>query len=243
MLIIGLIFGIVVCYVVPSGGLVVCMRKKKGTGKAFLIGAAAFVISQLVIRIPILQLVLPQYAWFTVLQLNPWAYGIFLGLSAGIFEEAARWIGIRFFLKEKREVEHGLAFGFGHGGIEAMILVGLNYVAGLVMLIGGQGALVPVEPGELFMAAVERLYAIGFHVGATLLVLYGIRSGKTIWYLMGAILLHTVMDAAIVILPAEFGVGTFGVWVYGGAIGVLTLAMGLWCFAKSAHDKKVIEGG
>lgn len=35
--------------------------QEEGAGKAFLWGAAAFVVSQLLIRIPILQLVLPNF--------------------------------------------------------------------------------------------------------------------------------------------------------------------------------------
>ncbi len=242
MLAAGMIFGILVCYVVPIGGLIVCMRRKKGAGKAFGIGMLAFVISQLVIRIPVLQLVLPQFAWFTVLQMRPWDYGIFLGLSAGIFEETARWVGVRFFLKGKRELEHGLSFGLGHGGIEAMILVGLNFIAGLWMVIAGQGALFPADAKEVFMAGTERLYAIAFHVGASLLVMYGVRRGKAFRYLLGAVVLHTVMDAAIVILPSVFGVGQLGLWLYGLAVGMLTLAAGIWVYGRCGGDKENMAG-
>jgi len=228
MLIAGLIFGIVVCYGVPICGLIICMRRKKGAGKAFAIGMLAFVVSQLLIRVPILQVVLPQFAWFTILQMNPWAYGLFLGVTAGIFEETARWIGIRFFLKGKRDVPHGLAFGLGHGGIEAMLLVGVNFIAGLVMVLMGQGAQFPGGTRELFLAGGERLYVIAFHVGASLLVLCGVRLEKPLRYLLGAIILHTIMDAPVVILPAVFGVGQMGVWGYGAVGGVMVLVIGLW---------------
>lgn len=233
MLIAGLIFCVIVCFAAPIGGLVLCVRKKKGSGKAFFIGAAAFIVSQVCVRIPILQLVLPQYAWFAVMQLDPWAYGLFLGLSAGIFEEAARWVCIRFFMKGQRALTHGLAFGLGHGGIEAMIIVGVNAVVCLGMLLGGQGALLPLGAWDGFLAGGERLYAIAFHVGASLLVLSGIRGGKTIRYLVSAIALHGIMDAAIVILPGVYGVGQMGVWLYGALAGVLTLGAGFACIRKT----------
>jgi len=238
----GLIFGVVVCYAVPIAGLVLCMRRKKGVGKAFFAGMTAFVISQLLIRVPILQFVLPQFAWFTVLQMSPWAYGIFLGLSVGIFEEAARWIGIRFFLKGKKSVEYGLAFGLGHGGIEAMVLVGLNFIVGLGMEVLGQGALFPAETKEIFLAGGERLYAIAFHVGASLLVFYGISVGKSVRMLLIAIGLHTVFDAAIVILPSVYGVGQMGIWSYGAFGGVLTLAAGILVCRKLERGAGVEPG-
>ena len=63
MLLFSLIIGMVICYGLPVAGLVILVRKKKGTGKAFCWGALAFVVSQLLIRIPILQLALPQFTW------------------------------------------------------------------------------------------------------------------------------------------------------------------------------------
>ena len=91
MLLFSLVIGIVICYGLPVAGLVMLVRKKKGTGKAFCWGALAFVVSQLLIRIPILQLVLPQFTWFSMLPLYSWGYGLFLGVTAGLAEESARW--------------------------------------------------------------------------------------------------------------------------------------------------------
>ena len=81
MLLISLIIGIAICYGLPITGLILLMRKRRGTGKAFVWGVAAFVVSQLLIRIPVLQLLLPNFAWFGVMQLYPWRYGLFLGLT------------------------------------------------------------------------------------------------------------------------------------------------------------------
>ena len=179
MLIASLIFGSLICFGVPVGGLIILLRRKKGAGKAFFLGMLACSVSQLGIRIPVLQLLLPRWVWFHVLQLYPWAYGLFLGLTAGVFEEGARWIAIRFFLKDRTDLEHGLAFGLGHGGVEAMILAGLNMTAGLMMVLTGQGALFPATSQTVLISGLERLYAMAFHVGASLLVMCGIRKKRT----------------------------------------------------------------
>ena len=76
MLVLSLAVGIAICYLIPVAGLVLLWRKVKGAGKAFLIGALAFTVSQPLIRIPILQLVLPGFGWYAVLQLLPWEYGL-----------------------------------------------------------------------------------------------------------------------------------------------------------------------
>lgn len=240
MLIVSLLAGIMICFGIPAAGLVILARRKKGAVKAFLSGAAAFTVSQLLIRIPVLQGILPYQAWFVILQMDPWAYGLFLGVTAGLAEETARWVAIRFFLKDKRDMEHGLAFGLGHGGTEAMLITGVNLMAGLVMAVGGKAEQFPADGATVMLAGMERLYAMAFHVGASLMVMYGIRRGKALAWLMAAIALHAIMDAAIVILPAVFGVGLAGVELYGAALGIFTLAGGIYIFRRG--DKQAIFG-
>lgn len=227
MLLISLIIGIAICFGLPIAGLIFLTRRRKGAGKAFAWGVAAFVISQLLIRVPILQLLLPNFAWFGAMQLYPWIYGLFLGLTAGLAEETARWIALRYLLKGKHTLEHGLAFGLGHGGIEAMLLVGLNMIAGAVMMLTGHAAQFPAAPGSVLVAGAERLFAMAFHVGASLLILYGVRTGRGVWYWLLAVVLHGVLDAAVVILPAVFGVGVLGIELYAAVMGSLTLALGI----------------
>lgn len=233
----GLLFGIGICFGVPIGGAVILLRRKKGTGRAFLLGALAFTVSQLLLRIPLLQFVLPQYAWFTVLQLNPWMWGIFLGLTAGLFEETARWAAIGFFLKGKQEWEHGAAFGLGHGGIEAMVLVGIPLLFAALQMFAGKGALLFGGAGSLFIGGLERLFAIAFHTGASLIVMCGIRKRKVL-FLLAAILLHTLLDAAVVVLPAVFGTGIVGVETFAAVMAALTLLIGSRCDKQKRKESE-----
>lgn len=232
MLLISLIIGIMICYAFPTAGLIILMRKRKGAGKAFVWGALAFVVSQLLIRVPILQLVMPNFQWFAVMQLYPWRHGLFLGLTAGLAEETARWVAARCFLRGKDTLVHGLAFGLGHGGIEAMLLVGPNMIAGTVMVLTGQAALFPADGVSVLVAGAERIFAMAFHIGAALLVMYGVRAGRGFRYWALAVVLHTVMDAAVVILPEAFGVGVMGLELYAAVLGGLTLALGIWLYRR-----------
>lgn len=236
MLVLSLAVGIGICFCVPIAGMVLLRRRGKGIGKAFAIGAAAFVVSQLLIRVPILQFVLPNFTWYIVLQMNPWAYGLFLGLTAGLAEETARWIAMAVFLKGQRSLEQGLAFGLGHGGIEAMLLIGPNMIAGLGMVLTGQGAQFPADAGSVLVAGAERIFAFVFHVGASLLVMRGVGERKAFRYWALALALHTVLDAAVVILPGVFGVGGLWIELYAAVLAGLTLCLGLlaWRFLPGA---------
>lgn len=232
MLSVSLVIAISICYGLPIAGLALLMRKRKGALKAFVWGAAAFVVSQLLIRIPVLQLVLPNFGWFGVMQLYPWRYGLFLGLTAGLAEETGRWIAVRYFLKGQDSLEHGLAFGLGHGGIEAMLLVGPNMIAGVVMALAGQAAQFPADWGSVLVAGAERIFAMAFHVGASLLVMYGVRRAAGLWYWALAVGLHTVLDAAVVILPAAFGWGILAIELYAAVLGGFTLAFGIRLYRR-----------
>ena len=238
MLAFSLAVGIGICFCVPIGGMVLLRRGRKGIGKAFAIGAAAFVVSQLLIRTPILQFVLPNFTWYLVLPMNPWGYGLFLGLTAGLAEETARWIAMAAFLKGQRSMEHGLAFGLGHGGIEAMLLIGPNMVAGMGMVLMGQSEMFPADAGSVLIAGAERVFAFAFHVGASLLVMYGVSERRAFRYWALALALHTVLDAAVVILPGVFGVEGLWIELYAAMLGGLTLCLGILVWRREGFRAK-----
>ena len=71
----------------------------------------AFVVSQILIRIPILNYVngtSTDFQMFSVMQ--PVLFALLLSLSAGIFEEVARFIAMRYFMKQ-RDWQSGFFWG------------------------------------------------------------------------------------------------------------------------------------
>ena len=206
---------IFLCFAIPIGGFVYLSVRKKHVVKPFFIGMLVFFILQLVIRLPIIQIVLPQTAWFLSMSRNPWLYGLFMGGTAAIAEEFGRYIAVRFLLKKNRRYADGIAYGLGHGGIEAMLLIGVNNIANLIVLLDGQSLLAPVIAAQLSYAAVftaifERVCAMALQIGLSMLVFYSVRSKK--WRYLGyALVIHTIVDAAIAILPGAFGLSS--VWI------------------------------
>jgi len=178
------------------------LRRHRAVGWSLWgIGAATFVLSQ-VGHIPFNSLVARLWQPDLTTQLIP--YFIFLGLSAGVFEESARYLTFRFWAKEARSWGQGLMVGAGHGGIEA-ILVGLLFfrqVANLAFYRAGllDSALVDVNPEEIalidaaatalfslpwyeaLLGGVERIFAICFHLSASLMVLRAVTTGNWGWY-------------------------------------------------------------
>ena len=84
------------------------------------------------------------------------AVALMLGLSAGVFEEGARYLAYRYGLRRAREWSQGVLFGAGHGGVEA-ILLGVLALVGLMQAVAYRGVdlatLLP--PGQVAAAQAQ----------------------------------------------------------------------------------------
>lgn len=172
---------ILICFLVPIGLLTLLMRKKSSVWISFLIGVLAFVISQIILRIPLLQFLQDKLSvqFFAIRQPILWI--LLLALGAGIFEEIARYIGFLCIRKHHQSLFDALAFGLGHGGIEAMLLVGIPLLH----------VSIPVQ--EIGIAMLERCFAMLAHVMMSIIVWYGVKEKKFI-YVMIAIFVHMGLD-------------------------------------------------
>lgn len=208
---IGLVISVVISFVTPILMLIYYMVHKKQKLKPFIVGVLVFFISQIMLRLPLLSYVFQNQIWYMKLSLNPYLYSIFLGLTAGIFEEVGRYIGFKYFLKNNQKYDDGLSFGFGHWAIEALLIVGINAIILLFShnLFEASGLSIT----NAFMMGMERLFVISVHVGFSIIVLYSVRLNK-ISYLFIAIILHGIIDAGIGILPQIFNMGTIGIEIY-----------------------------
>lgn len=192
--------------------------------KPLLLGTAAFFVSQVVIRIPILNALLTQ-GWFQSFTVqNALLYALLLSLTAGLFEESAR-LGGALILKKQRSFKDVISFGLGHGLCEVLLLVGLSYAnnALLCIIINGSAEqalnilpaetlqtvltqLTAINPVNVYWGMFERISAVLFHIFATVLVFQGVVKGKALRYLLLAIGAHTVFNLSGVLLGNYIGV-------------------------------------
>jgi len=213
---------IVICFALPVGCLIYLIAAKKHAVIPVLVGAAVFTVFQLVLRIPLIS-ALSGMDWYAAMTKNPWLYGTFLGLTAGIFEEVGRYIGYRTLLKKYGRWIDGFAFGVGHGGIEAIVLVGLTNISNLALAFainnGSFDKLAAVLPADtaqqivsqltgatpfyMLLGGIERIFAFAIQIALSILILYAVVRRKPI-YLLLAVLAHLLVDAPVVILPGAF---------------------------------------
>ena len=236
------IINIIICFGLPVGCILYLVIAKKRAIIPALVGAAVFFIFQLVIRIPLFTYVLSPMGWWKAMQQQPWLYGLFLGLTAGIFEEGGRYLGYRIALKKRDRWIDGFSFGVGHGGIEAIALVGFTNINNVVlssMINNGQfnqiAAVLPADsaqqllsqmtsaqPFDVYLGGIERILAFIIQIALSLLVLMAVRNRKP-WILGVAVLAHMFVDAPVVILPQVFGASIYGIEIFVAVVAVLAL--------------------
>lgn len=161
----------------------------------FLLGVVTFMVSQVLLRIPLLEYLAKNSSDYLLFSAtNPILFAIVVGgLSAGIFEEMSRFLVMRFMMKLK-EWKTGFIFGVGHGGIEAVIFVGISAFS----LLFSPTAISYNE--SYAIAGVERFFAIVLHVGLSIIVLQGVVQ-KRFRYVLLAVLIHTFVNSLAGILP------------------------------------------
>jgi uncharacterized membrane protein YhfC len=209
--------------------------KHRGQLRHILLGAGTFFISQVLIRIPIIQYVLPRTTWYNLLPVtSPIAYIIFLSFTAGLFEEAARYVAMGIFMKRQGDLIDGISFGIGHGGIEAILMVGVNLAVALLNSV-------LQDPYEILLAGFERLSAMAFHVGASVLIFYGLKQRKPV-FLPLCIAVHTIFNT-IPMLMLQNGISIIYVELVIFLAGASTLffAIRLFSLKKAANNQQKEE--
>lgn len=230
-------------------------RRMGSTWRLFVVGAVTFLGSQL-LHLPfnanVLGPLLVRPGFATAERGFPLLVSaLAVGLSAGVFEEGARYLTYRFWLREARTWSQGLMFGAGHGGIEAILLGGLA-AYGLLQAIAYRGAdLSTIIPAEnlavvqaqleaywalpwyaVLLGALERAFALCIQIALALLVLQAFVRQNPRWLLV-ALVWHTAVDAL-----AVFSVVTWGAYVTEGLVGVCAiLSLGIIRFFRDRPAK------
>lgn len=186
------LFTVFCALLLPLGAAVYLCSRKKGFWKPVLTGAITFFVFQILIRLPIIQLVLPHMPWYLKMSINqPLLYALFIGATAGLAEEFGRYITMRLFLKNNVRVADGIAFGVGHGGIEAILLVGINTL--IVLLVASRS----ISPGLMFAGGIERIATLMLHICWSVMVMKSMWEKKSVW-LFVAFFTHTIIDGGVV---------------------------------------------
>lgn len=209
-----------ICTVVPVMTIIIYAKKNKGKGiwLSWFLGAAGFFVMQVIIRMPILSLLSLSSGFTKFANENYIVYVAILAFTAALFELIARFV-VSIILKKKSCYEVAVGAGLGHGGIEAIILIGLTYVNNLLYsimintgtfdsmvestaqmgvdvkaLMDVKEALIETSSATFLLAGYERILTMILHLAMTVLVFYFASKKKTLVGMVLCLLIHTAID-------------------------------------------------
>ena len=239
------------CFAMPIL-LLIYYRKKGADVLPFFVGCAVFVIFALILEPLMHQLVLKALPVGKTILGNILLYALYGGLAAGVFEETGRFLAFKTVLKKRLGNDrNALMYGAGHGGIEAILVLGATYIGNIVisaLINAGQtdmlmatatgetaeqlktvfDSLTATAPWTYLLAIVERAVAVTTHICLSVLVWFAVKKPGKGWLFPLAILLHATLDGILVILAAHLPpVAVEGCLVV-MALGLVLLSRAVW---------------
>lgn len=224
---------IILAAAVPLGTMVF-LHKRGGTWAAFLIGAGTFLLFAMILERLFHALILFSGAG-AVIQGNIWLYGLYGGLAAGLFEETGRFLAFQFALRRRQDRITSLAYGIGHGGMEAFLIAGLTMVNNLILGLTYANAealspeiaamvetLLTTPAGMFLWSGFERLSAMALHMALSVLVFASVHTGRRRLY-PAAVLVHAGVNFAAVVVNSYLPVAATELLIL-----ALTAGSALW---------------
>ena len=223
-----MVVSLLVSIAIPVVLFVYFRKKKRADILPFFIGCAVMVLFAFVLEGG-LNFAISRSALGDRLTQNVWALAIYGGLMAGLFEETGRFLAFRTILKKYQyKDENALMYGAGHGGIEALAILGIasinNIIYSLLINTGHTSILTGPLSGDLLeqveeaiqtlittpsyqflLGGLERILAVAMQISLSVLVWFAVKKKERRYLYPVAILLHCLIDA-IVVLMSQGGV-------------------------------------
>jgi len=221
--IIGIVLTLIITLILPVAIWIIFAKKIKGISRAIIAGALGFIIPQLFIRIPTLQLLGTNQSVVQFSEDNKYLFLLILAFSAGLFETTGRLIVLKVLSRNELSYYSSLGAGYGHGAAEAVGLIGLTYVNNLIFAVMINTGSLPTgdeyefiketflsTSSSLFYAAgIERVLTVVFHIGLTILFAYMMSKKKTLTGFILCVAMHTLLDFTVVAVNAL----TQNIWI------------------------------
>ena len=204
-----------------------CIRHKaEKVWIAALIGAAGFFIPQMLIRIPILNALSMNEGYMAFAENHYLIYGILIAATAGLFELAGRFTTAKILDRKGITLHKAMAAGLGHGMIEAVVVVGLQYINNIlyaVMINTGtfdtlmqqaaaqagvdtaqfdalKDSLINTAAPLYLLGIWERAMTVILHLFLSMLVCYFVAKKRPLTGIFICLAIHTLVDSVAIIV-------------------------------------------
>ena len=219
-----MVVGIVLSLALPIVLLIYLKKKYQTSIKVFLAGCGIWIVFTLILEAIVHQMILGNPDIGPSILNNTWLYAIYGGLAAALFEESGRLVAMKFMLKNHHDNKYNsIMYGAGHGGIEAIFVLGIGMLNNMVtsnLINAGQTSvlldsapseelknamrvtiqqLIDATPIQFVAGDLERISAFIMHIAFSVFVWIAVTKGKKMLWGM-AFLMHMFVDAITVIL-------------------------------------------
>lgn len=214
-----IIFSLIVSVFLPVALCLFSYRKWHAKLSCFVVGFVTFFVSALVLEQLLHMLVLGVLA--PSLSKNVMLYAAYGAAAATLFEECGRLVAFKILMKNRASTPNAFMYGVGHGGAEAILLVGvtmINNLSAAIMINSGQmqtslsqmdaasqqSALQMLSPlwsapaSQYLLGGLERFPAIALQIALSLLVFYAVKTGAKQFFFL-AMFFHFAADFVTVI--------------------------------------------
>lgn len=210
---------LLICFGMPMILFFLLIARKKQPIRPMAAGILIFVAFQFCIRIPIMTFLIPKTGIYNLMQESIWINGAVLGLTAALSEEIGRFIAFRFLINMRKKWIDGISYGLGHGGIECIVITGLNCVNNIYLILAIQsgtleklmattdkGAIQQIydvynttAPYLFLVSGIERIFALVIQMAFSVMVLYAVSRKKYLFFAI-AFFMHFIIDMMVTVL-------------------------------------------
>ena len=241
--------------------LALYFHKKKGEFIPMIVGIAVMFVFVFTLEAAVNQTIFKSAIGETIRN-NKILYAVYGGLMAAVFEECGRWIAYRTILKNRMGNDsNALMYGVGHGGCEAIMIVGfmmLNYITISIMMNKGTindtlsqldsltltkmnlaMQTLSTTPSYVFLlSGIERISAMMAQVSLSVLVWFSVKYKHKKYFFL-ALLFHFIMDAGTVLLRSQVeSIILVELFIFVVAAIIVFVAYNVWCHFHTTSVKK-----
>lgn len=218
--IIGMVFSLLVAVGLPAGACLFWRKRSGASWQSVLVGVVVYILFALILEQLLHSIVLN--ATGTILLDNIWLKALYGGICAALFEETGRLLAMKFCMKRTLDKKNAIMYGVGHGGIEAILILGASAASNLIMAIminNGQfeaslnlleeatradavsqvSTLWTMPAYMFYMGGIERISAFFLHVAISYIVYRAVKDKKII-YFIAAVFIHFLVDGGTLLL-------------------------------------------
>ena len=206
--------------IVPIVIAIIWKKKKNEPFTTILIGAATFLLFVTVEKVIQSFFIMDSTPMGAFINARPVLWAFTVGFFPGLFEETGRLVAYKTLLKKRQQRETSISYGLGHGGVAEVSVIMtytmISYIAYAALINSGEIKTIVEQVRELapsqlsqvesvikqitgftavslLVMIIERVFAVLYHTGASILVFYACKD-KKFWLYPLAILIHTLID-------------------------------------------------